>query len=46
MWQLGCELGLWGEWIHVPTKVVTVKATVFPVFVYGCESWTIKKVEC
>ena len=28
--------------IILPTKVPTVKATVFPVVVYGCESWTIK----
>ena len=29
-----------------PTKVHLVKAMVFPVIMYGCESWTIKKVEC
>ena len=29
-----------------PTKVRLVKATVFPVLMYGCESWTIKKAEC
>ena len=29
-----------------PTKVRLVKAMVFPVVVYGCESWTIKKAEC
>ena len=28
------------------TKVYLVKAMVFPVFMYGCESWTIKKAEC
>ena len=28
-----------------PTKVCLVKATTFPVVMYGCESWTIKKVE-
>ena len=28
-----------------PTKVRLVKATTFPVVMYGCESWTIKKVE-
>ena len=32
--------------ITLPTKVHLVKAMVFPVVVYGCESWTIKKVEC
>ena len=31
--------------ITLPTKVCLVKATVFPVVMYGCESWTIKKVE-
>ena len=30
---------------HVPTKVHLVKAMVFPVDMYGCESWTIKKAE-
>ena len=30
----------------LPTKVRLVKAMVFPVVVYGCESWTIKKAEC
>ena len=32
--------------ITVPTKVLIVKAMVFPVVMYGCESWTIKKAEC
>ena len=31
--------------VTVPTKVRLVKATVFPVVMYGCESWTIKKAE-
>ena len=31
--------------ITLPTKVHLVKAVVFPVVMYGCESWTIKKVE-
>ena len=31
--------------ITLPTKVCLVKAMVFPVFIYGCESWTIKKAE-
>ena len=31
--------------ITLPTKVHIVKAMVFPVVMYGCESWTIKKVE-
>ena len=30
----------------LPTKVCLVKAMVFPVVVYGCESWTVKKAEC
>ena len=30
----------------LPTKVHMVKAMVFPVVMYGCESWTIKKAEC
>ena len=33
------------NWFHL-TKVRLVKATVFPVVMYGCESWTIKKAEC
>ena len=32
--------------ITVPTKVCLVKAMVFPVVMYGCESWTVKKAEC
>ena len=32
--------------ITLPTKVYLVKAMVFPVDMYGCESWTIKKAEC
>ena len=32
--------------ITLPTKVHIVKAMVFPVVMYGCESWTIKKTEC
>ena len=31
--------------ITLPTKVCLVKAIVFPVVIYGCESWTIKKAE-
>ena len=31
--------------ITLPTKVCLVKAVVFPVVMYGCESWTVKKVE-
>ena len=32
--------------VTLPTKVCVVKAMVFPVVVYRCESWTIKKAEC
>ena len=32
--------------ITLPTKVCLVKAMVFPVVMYGCESWTLKKAEC
>ena len=32
--------------ITLPTKVLLLKAMVFPVVTYGCESWTIKKAEC
>ena len=32
--------------ITLPTKAYLVKAMVFPVVMYGCESWTVKKAEC
>ena len=32
--------------VTLPTKVYLVKAMIFPVVMYGCESWTIKKAEC
>ena len=32
--------------IALPTKIRLVKAMVFPVVLYGCESWTVKKAEC
>ena len=32
--------------ITLPTKVHLVKPMVFPIVMYGCESWTIKKAEC
>ena len=35
-----------GRDITLPTKVHIVKAVVFPVVMYGCESWTVKKAEC
>ena len=32
--------------ITLPTKIRLVKAMVFPVVMYGCKSWTVKKAEC
>ena len=32
--------------ITLPTKVCLVKAMIFPVVMYACESWTVKKAEC
>ena len=32
--------------VTLPTKVHLVKAMVFPVVLYGCERWTVKKAEC
>ena len=32
--------------ITLPTKVHLIKAIVYPVVMYGCESWTVKKAEC
>ena len=32
--------------ITLPTKICLVKAMIFPIVIYGCESWTIKKAEC
>ena len=32
--------------VILPTKVLLVKAMFFPIVMYGCESWTIKKAEC
>ena len=32
--------------IALPTKIYLIKAMVFPVVMYGCESWTVKKAEC
>ena len=32
--------------ITLPTKLCLIKAMVFPVFMYGCESWTVKKADC
>ena len=38
--------GIKSREITLPTEVRLVKAMVFPVVMYGCESWTIKKAEC
>ena len=35
-----------GKDIALPTKIHIVKAMVFPVVMYGCKSWTVKKAEC
>ena len=43
LWQT--QTALRGRGITLPTKVCLVKAMVFPVVMYGCESWTVKKVE-
>ena len=32
--------------VTLPTKICIVKAMVFPLVTYGCESWTVKKAEC
>ena len=32
--------------ITLPTEVHLVKAMIFPIIIYGCESWTVKKAEC
>ena len=47
-WQIDVNLDsiLKSRDITLPTKVHLVKAMVFPVVTYGCESWTIKKAEC
>ena len=46
--ELGIQAGLVrsSRDITLPTKVCLVKAMVFPVVMYGCENWTIKKAEC
>ena len=42
---LSCRNKYWNL-VFLPTKVHIVKATVFPVVMYGCESWIIKKADC
>ena len=42
---MGVKAKLKSKDIILPTKVHIVKAMVFPVVMYGCENWTIKKVE-
>ena len=46
LYCLGLDSILKSRDITLPTKVRLVKAMVFPVVMYGCESWTIKKAEC
>ena len=47
-WLVFCDYGfsVSALWCPLATKVCLVKAMVFPVVMYGCESWTIKKTEC
>ena len=45
-WEEKLDTVLKSRDITLPTKVHVVKAMVFPVVMYGCESWTIKKAEC
>ena len=47
-WKVMCKLDsiFKSRDITLPTEVRLVKAMVFPVVIYGCESWTIKKAEC
>ena len=40
------EIKCHNPYITLPTKVRQVKVMVFPVVMYGCESWTVKKAEC
>ena len=44
-WEEKLDSVLKSRDVTLPTKVPTVKAMVFPVVIYGCESWTIKKAE-
>ena len=44
--MINLDSALKGRDITLPTKVHVVKAVVFPVVMYGCESWNIKKAEC
>ena len=44
--NVSMELSFGGDENVLELKVHPVKAKVFPVVMYGCESWTIKKVEC
>ena len=45
LWRQTWAWGIINFWLIWPAKVHLVKATVFPVVMYGCESWTIKKAE-
>ena len=43
--SVSCKFGLTQVQITLPTKVRLVKAMLFPVVMYGCENWTVKKAE-
>ena len=45
-WKANLDSILKSRDITLPTNVYLVKAMVFPVVMYGCESWTVKKAEC
>ena len=45
-WKKRLDSVLKSRDITLPTKVHLVKAMIFPVDMYGCESWTVKKAEC
>ena len=45
-YSLACLSRLKENYEFMPTKVHLVKAMVFPLVMYGCESWTVKKAEC
>ena len=44
-WKKSLDIILKSRDVILPTKVHLVKAMVFPVVMYGCESWTVKKAE-
>ena len=44
--MINLDIKLKSRDITLPTKVQLVKTMVFPIVMYGCESWNIKKAEC